>query len=55
MQLNSDFITLLPKKVEVQQAGDYRPISLVHSFAKLVTKILVNKLSPHMDKLVAKN
>jgi hypothetical protein len=49
------FITLLPKKVEAQQARDFRPISLVHSFAKLVTKILANRLASHMDQLVAKN
>jgi hypothetical protein len=27
----------------------------VHSFAKLVTKILANRLAPHMDKLVSTN
>jgi hypothetical protein len=54
-QLNSTFITLLPKKVDAQQPRDFRPISLVHSFAKLVTKILANRLASHMDQLVAKN
>jgi hypothetical protein len=54
-QLNSAFITLLPKKEEAQQPGEFRPISLVHSFAKLVTKILANRLAPHMDKLVTTN
>jgi hypothetical protein len=41
--------------VEAQQVGDFWPISLVHSFAKLVNKILANRLSSHMDQLVAKN
>jgi hypothetical protein len=54
-QLNSAFITLLPKKVEAQQPRDFWPISLVHSFAKLVTKILANRLASHMDQFVAKN
>jgi hypothetical protein len=54
-QPNLPFITLLPKKVEAQQPGDFRPINLVHSFAKLVTKILANRLASHMDQLVAKN
>jgi hypothetical protein len=37
--LNSAFITLLPKKEDASNIKDYRPISLVHSFAKLITKI----------------
>jgi hypothetical protein len=38
--LNSAFITLLPKTDEATGVKDYRPISLIHSFGKLVTKIL---------------
>ena len=34
---------------------DFRPISLVHSFAKLVTKILANRLAPRLDSLVSTN
>jgi hypothetical protein len=40
--LNSAFITLIPKKIG---ADHFRPISLVHSFAKLVTKVLANRLA----------
>ena len=36
--LNSAYITLLPKKEDATSVKDFRPISLVHSFAKLVTK-----------------
>ena len=39
--LNTAYITLLPKK----EAADFQPISLVHSFAKLITKLLVNRLA----------
>jgi hypothetical protein len=39
--LNSAYITLIPKVVGVEQVKDFRPISLVHSFAKLVTKCLL--------------
>ena len=35
--------------------GDYRPISLIHSFIKLFTKALATRLAPHMHKLVAPN
>lgn len=41
------------KKEDAIQAGDFRPTSLVHSFAKLVTKILANTLSPHLNQLVS--
>jgi hypothetical protein len=50
--LNSTFITLLPKKVDAEHVGEFRPISLVHSLAKLVTKILANRLSGHLDQLL---
>jgi len=44
--LNSTYLTLIPKKMEALEAKDYRPISLVHSFAKLVTKMLANRFGP---------
>lgn len=34
---------------------DFRPISLIHSFAKLVTKIMANRLAPLLPRLVAAN
>jgi hypothetical protein len=43
--LNSAYVTLLPKMEGAAHAKDFRPISLIHSFAKLVTKILANKLA----------
>jgi hypothetical protein len=53
--LNSAYITLIPKKTEADQVKDFRPISLVHSFAKLVTKILANRLASHLDQMVSPN
>ncbi|WVZ55719.1 hypothetical protein U9M48_006344 [Paspalum notatum var. saurae] len=53
--LNLAFITLIPKKVEALEVKDYRPISLVHSFAKLVTKILANRLAPRLPDMVSIN
>ena len=54
-KLNSAYITLIPKKTNAVQVKDYRPISLVHSFAKLVTKILANRLADRLDELVSSN
>lgn len=44
--LNSAYITLIPKKADEVHAGDFRPISLVHNFAKLTMKIMANQLAP---------
>ena len=43
--LNTAFNTLLPKVDSVECPKDFWPISLVHSFAKLVTKLLANRLA----------
>jgi len=53
--LNSAYLTVIPKKVEALEAKDFRPISLIHSFAKLVTKLMANRLAPLLDRLVATN
>jgi hypothetical protein len=53
--LNTAFIILLPKKEDAILAKDFRPISLIHSFAKLITKIMANRLSGYMDKLISRN
>jgi hypothetical protein len=53
--LNSAYLVLIPKKTDALSARDFRPISLIHSFAKLVTKLLANRLGPHLQKLVAAN
>ena len=39
-------LILIPKKLDAVEVKDFHPISLVHSFAKLVTKILANCLAP---------
>jgi hypothetical protein len=51
--LNSAYITLLPKTKEASHVKDYKPISLVHSFAKLVTKILANRLAGRLQQMVS--
>lgn len=53
--LNSAYMVLIPKKEEALQVVDYRPISLIHSFAKLVTKILANRLAGRLSSIVAVN
>ncbi|KAM0913367.1 hypothetical protein ACQ4PT_012221 [Festuca glaucescens] len=53
--LNEALITLLPKKDGAVDLKDFRPISLVHSFARLLAKVLARRLGPKMDLLVAPN
>jgi hypothetical protein len=51
--LNGALLTLLPKKVASELPGDFRLISLIHSFAKLISKVLAQRLAPHIDSLVS--
>jgi hypothetical protein len=50
--LNQALIVLLPKSPDATALADYRPISLIHIFAKLVAKVLASILAPRMDSLV---
>jgi hypothetical protein len=53
LRLNGALLTLLPKKEIAEYPNEFRPISLIHSFAKLVSKALALRLSPYMDHLVS--
>jgi hypothetical protein len=54
-KLNGVVITLLPKKEPAELPSEYRPISLIHSFAKLVSKVPALRLPPppHINNLVS--
>ena len=51
--LNSANVVLLPKKDAPGSPLDYRPISLMHSIAKILCKLLANRLAPELDSLVS--
>lgn len=53
--LNDAFMVLLRKKPNPMEVKDYRPISLMHSFGKLLAKILAERLAPFLDQLVLRN
>lgn len=44
---------MIPKVEVAAEPKDFRPISLIHSFAKLVTKVLAIQLSSYIDKLIS--
>ena len=52
---NQAYMILLKKKTDAANVGDFRPISLIHSFAKLFTKVLARRLAVHMNNLVKPN
>jgi hypothetical protein len=54
-RLNRAIITLVPKKMDAAEVGDFRPISLVHSFSKLFSKILANRLRRCLCDIVSTN
>lgn len=53
--VNQAYMVLLKKKGEAKEVGDFRPISLVHSFSKLATKVLAARQAPYMNSLVMLN
>jgi hypothetical protein len=53
--LNSANTVLLPKKDGAQCIADYHPISIMHSVAKLLAKIMANRLAPKMDNLISRS
>lgn len=54
-KLNSPLVTLLPKKFGASYLGDFRLITMIHSFAKLISKMLAMCLAQRMDEIVDKN
>lgn len=53
--LNCALIVLIPKRADAEQVGDFRPISLPHSMAKLFAKVLASRARPRMKDIVTYN
>ena len=51
--LNATFLCLIPKKLNAVDIRDFRPISLVGSLYKLLSKVLAHKLRCVLDKLIS--
>ena len=50
--LNATFLCLIRKKINAVNIKDYRPISLVGSLYKLLSKVLAHKLRCVLDELI---
>jgi hypothetical protein len=53
--LNQALVVLIPNKDDPQKITDYKPINLLHSFAKLISKVPANRLEPELDHLISIN
>lgn len=51
--LNSAFIVLIPKKDNALRPQDYRPISLTHSVAKILGKLLASRVAPQLQHIIS--
>lgn len=55
MCLSSYFLMLVPKTASPQGLRDFRPISLLGSLYKLISKVLASRLVVVMDSLISSN
>ena len=53
--LNATFLVLIPKKQNVEDFKDLRPISLLGGLYKILTKVLANRIKRVMDKVISKS
>ena len=53
--INNSYIVSIPKKDGPQGVSDYRPISLLNTSIKLLTKLLANRLQKKIRGLIHKN
>ena len=53
--LNATFLVLIPKKQNVEDFKDLRPISLVGGLYKILTKVLANRIKRVMNKVISQS
>jgi hypothetical protein len=53
--INGSYITLIPKNDNPSKVSDYRPISLLNSSIKVLTKLLANRLQKVILRLIHQN
>ena len=53
--INGSLITLVPKLDSAIKVSDFRPISLLNTSVKIITKLLANRLQILLPQLIHKN
>jgi hypothetical protein len=53
--INYSYITLVPKKENLECINDFRPIALLNTSLKILTKFLANRLQRKMQRVVHDN
>lgn len=52
--VNATFVSLIPKKVGAEDMRDFRPISLLGSVYKIISKVLAKRLKPLLSKIISR-
>ena len=50
--LNQTYLTLIPKINSLEEVNHFRPISRRNVSYKIISKIMVSRLKPYMDRLI---
>jgi hypothetical protein len=51
--VNEANIILIPKGENADRIDRFRPISLINSFMKIITKIMANRMAPRMNEIIS--
>jgi hypothetical protein len=51
--INEAPVVLISKTSDAAAVTDFRPISLINSLAKIITKVLADRLAPRLSELVS--
>ena len=54
-EVNHTLVALIPKMANASKITDFRPISCCTTIYKCISKVVVNRIKPHLDDLISQN